>query len=171
MPSFLHRTLAAFSLIGLLSPLPAMAASLEVGQPVPDFTLHTLQGQSVSTAQLRGQVVVINLWATWCSYCREEMPALQNYYLRHQQQGLQVFAVSMDEASEDQNVRAIMQQFAYTGAVGGDSKLAGFGRIWRLPMTFVIDRQGILRRDGSVGSPTVDEKVLEAEVTPWLQAK
>ena len=64
-----------------------------------------------------------------------------------------------------------MQQFAYTGALGRDSKLAGFGRIWRLPMTFVIDRKGVLRRDGSVGSPTVDEKVLEAEVTPWLQAK
>ena len=99
------------------------------------------------------------------------MPALQNYYLHHHQQGLQVFAVSMDEASEDSSVRGIMQQFAYTGAVGRDSKLSGFGRIWRLPMTFVIDRKGILRRDGSVGSPTVDEKVLEAEVTPWLQAK
>ncbi|KJV24690.1 hypothetical protein VI06_21580 [Aquitalea magnusonii] len=163
-----RSTLAALCLFTALS---AGAASLEVGQPVPDFTLHTLQGQSVSSAQLRGQVVVINLWATWCSYCRQEMPALQNYYQRHHQQGLQVFAVSMDEVGEDKNVRDIMQQFAYTGAVGRDSKLSGFGRVWRLPMTFVIDRKGILRRDGSVGNPTVDEKVLKTEVTPWLQAK
>ncbi|MBV8680685.1 MAG: TlpA family protein disulfide reductase [Aquitalea sp.] len=156
------------ALLGMLSVLPARAATLEVGQPVPSFSLHTLQGQQITAEQLRGQVVVINLWATWCSYCREEMPALQSYYQRHHQQGLQVFAVSMDEASEDRAVRDIMQQFAYTGAIGRDSKLSGFGRIWRLPMTFVIDRKGILRRDGSVGSPTVDAKQLEAEVTPWL---
>lgn len=136
---------------------------------MPSIELKTLDGGTVGLDSLRGDVIIINLWATWCGYCREEMPALQSYLQRHKQEGLRVFAVSMDEPSSDKDVREILKPFGFVGARGRDSQLAALGRIWRLPMTFVIDRKGILRRDGSSGPPKVDLTVLEQEVTPWLK--
>ena len=95
---------------------------------------------------------------------------METYYQKHKTEGLRMIAVSMDEADEDAKVREIMQGYGYTGGVGRLSKLKGFGRIWRLPMTFVIDRNGILRRDGSEGEPKIDLASLEKEVTPLLKA-
>lgn len=165
LPS-LARTLgsAVFLLIGI-----ACAHALEVGKPAPDFEIQTADGSLLKSSALRGDVVVVNLWATWCTFCREEMPALETYYQRHRGEGLRVIAVSMDEASENAQVKQIMQAYSYTLGIGRDSKLKGFGRIWRLPMTFVIDRNGILRRDGSEGEPKVDLAALEREVTPLLK--
>lgn len=146
------------------------ASALEVGKPAPQFEIATLDGKVFKSSEAGGDVIVINLWATWCTFCREEMPALETYYQQHKTEGLRMIAVSMDEASEDAKVREIMQAYGYTGGVGRLSKLKGFGRIWRLPMTFVIDRNGILRRDGSEGAPKIDLASLEKEVTPFLKA-
>jgi peroxiredoxin len=146
------------------------AGALEVGKPAPGFEIATIDGQVIKSSEPRGEVTVINLWATWCTFCREEMPALEAYYQRHKTEGLRIIAVSMDEAGEDGKVRDIMRSYGYTGGVGRLSKLKGFGRIWRLPMTFVIDRNGILRKDGSEGEPKIDLTSLEKEVTPLLGA-
>ena len=150
--------------------LSGPSLALEAGKPVPDFEIALMGGGSLTAAELRGSVVVINLWATWCTFCREEMPALESYYQHHRDDGLRVIAVSMDDASADAAAREVMKSFSYVGAVGRSSKLKGFGRIWRLPMTFVIDRNGILRKDGGEGDPKVDLAILEKEVTPLLQA-
>lgn len=166
-----HLQKLACLMVLAVASLTCEAAQLGVGKPVPGFELKALDGQKIHPEDLRGQVVVINLWATWCTYCREEMPALQDYYQRHKEQGLKVFAVSMDEAANDKAMREVLHQFSFTGAIGRDSQLSAFGRIWRLPMTFVIDRKGVLRRDGSVGAPAVDLATLEKEVTPLLAEK
>ena len=146
------------------------AEALEVGKPVPDFEITTIDGKVFKSSEARGEVIVVNLWATWCTYCREEMSALEGYYQRHKTEGLHLIAVSMDEASEDGKVREIMRPNSFTAGIGRLSNLKGFGRIWRLPMTFVIDRNGILRKDGSEGDPKVDLASLERDVTPLLKA-
>jgi peroxiredoxin len=145
------------------------ALALGEGKPAPDFEITTADGKVIKSSETKGQVIVINLWATWCTFCREEMPALDEYYRRHQAEGLRMIAVNMDEAGEDGKVREIMRSYSYTAGVGRLSRLEGFGRIWRLPMTFVIDRDGILRKDGSEGDPKVDLTLLEKVVTPLLQ--
>lgn len=147
------------------------AQALEVGKPAPAFEIAMGDGTRLASADTRGEVLVLNLWATWCTYCREEMPALEAYYQRHKGQGLRIVAVDMDDADAADEVRRVMRSFSYTAGIGRLSKLDGFGRIWRLPMTFVIDRDGVLRRDGSEGAPTVDLATLEREVTPLLGAE
>lgn len=144
------------------------AKALEEGQPVPAFEIATTNGL-FRLSEARGEVVVIHLWATWCVFCREEMPVLETYYQRHKTEGLRVIAVSMDKPSEDAQAREIMRSYSYIAGVGHLSNLQVFGRIWRLPMTFVIDRNGILRKDGSEGDPKVDLASLERAVTPLLQ--
>ncbi len=146
------------------------ANALEEGKPAPSFEITTADGKVFKSSDARGEVIVVNLWATWCTYCREEMPALDTYYRQHKAEGLRLIAVSMDEADMDGKVKEIMRAFSFPLGVGRHSKLDGFGRIWRLPMTFVIDRQGILRRDGSEGDPKVDLASLERSVTPLLKA-
>ena len=161
-------TSGAFALFLILAMPSAMA--LEEGRPAPYFEITTTDGKLFKSTHAKGEVIVLNLWATWCTFCREEMPALETYYQRHKGEGLRLIAVSMDEASEDQKVREVMQAFSYPAGLGRLSDLSGFGRIWRLPMTFVIDRNGILRKDGSEGEPKIDLPLLERVVTPLLQA-
>lgn len=146
------------------------ATALQEGKPGPEFEIATLDGKVFKSSEARGDVIVVNLWATWCTYCREEMPALETYYQRHKADGLRLIAVSMDDDADDGKMRQVMQSYSYAGGIARLSKLKGFGRIWRLPMTFVIDRDGILRRDGSEGDPKVDLAVLERIVTPLLGA-
>ena len=157
--------LAVFLVLGAPS-----ATALQEGKPAPLFEVTTLDGEVFKSSEAKGEVIIVNLWATWCTYCREEMPALETYYQRHKADGLRLIAVSMDEASEDGKIREVMQSYSYTAGIGRLSNLKGFGRIWRMPMTFVIDRNGILRKDGSEGDPKVDLASLEREVTPLLKA-
>ena len=157
--------LAVFLVLGAPS-----ATALQEGKPAPLFEVTTLDGEVFKSSEAKGEVIIVNLWATWCTYCREEMPALETYYQRHKAEGLRLIAVSMDEASEDGKIREVMQSYSYTAGIGRLSNLKGFGRIWRMPMTFVIDRNGILRKDGSEGDPKVDLASLEREVPPLLKA-
>ena len=160
---------AALLALGLML-AAGSAKALEEGKPAPAFEITMADGKVFKSSEARGEVIVVNLWATWCTFCREEMPALETYYKRHRAEGLRLIAVSMDDADMDPKVKEIMHAFSYPLGVGRQSKLGGFGRIWRLPMTFVIDRQGILRRDGSEGDPKVDVDSLERSVTPLLKA-
>lgn len=161
--------LAVLSAFALLGPSASFAHMLDVGKPVPEFEIKLADGKTFKPSDAKGEVVVLNLWATWCTYCREEMPALETYYQRHKAEGLRVLAVSMDEPEDEAKAREVMKAFSYTLGIGKQSKLKPFGRIWRLPMTFVIDRNGILRRDGSEGEPKVDMAILERDVTPLLK--
>ena len=148
----------------------ATGAEMGEGKPAPGFDIVTLDGQHHTLESEKGRVVLINLWATWCVPCREEMPAIEAYYREHKGEGLVVLAVSMDEASKDAQVQSLMRQFSYPAAYKRDANLKGYGRIWRMPMSFVIDRQGVLRKDGSEGDPKVDAEILDKVVTPLLKA-
>ncbi len=147
----------------------ALPADMGEGKPAPAFDITTLDGKHYTLESEKGHVVLINLWATWCVPCREEMPAIDAYYQQHKDQGLRVLAVTMDEASKDPLVAEMMRKFSYPAAYKRDANLKGYGRIWRMPMTFVIDRAGILRKDGSEGDPKVDLAILEKLVTPLLK--
>ena len=164
------RLYGAFCMAACFLLVAPGAGALEDGKPVPYFEITLADGKVFKSSEARGEVVVVNLWATWCTYCREEMPALETYYQRHKAEGLRLIAVSMDEAGDDAKARAVMQAYSYPAGVGRASNLKAFGRIWRLPTTFVIDRNGILRKDGSEGDPKVDLVSLEKEVTPLLNA-
>jgi len=160
-----------FVTAGIFSVFFCLAAcAMKEGQPSPGLTAKTLQGAPFDLHKESGKVVIIHFWATWCSPCRLEMPILESYYQQHKNEGLQVLAISMDDPADDHAVQNVMQTFSYPAAYQREADYKGYGRIWRMPMTFIIDRQGILRRDGSEGDPKIDLPLLEKSVTPLLKA-
>ena len=146
---------------------PAQAAS--EGKPAPAISAKLLDGTQFELSANAGKVVMVNVWATWCAPCRAEMPALDAYYRRHRDEGLVLLAVSWDDPRDQSKVREVMQAYAFPAALARDTDLKGYGRIWRLPLTFVIDRRGILRKDDWYGDPGLDSQLLEKTVSPLLQ--
>ena len=155
----------------LMSALACAAAALVEGKPAPALHATLLDGKSFDLAEQSGKVVVINFWATWCAPCRAEMPALDAFYRKHRNEGLVVLAISLDEPDKEAKVREVMKAFAFPAALGPQSDFKGYMRIWRLPLTFVVDRAGILRQNDWFGDPGLDEALLERTVTPLLQVK
>lgn len=162
--------LAALLAVGLAWLGPAWPAGLE-GQPAPGLELKLLDGTPFKLADAAGKVVVVNYWATWCEPCRAEMPAIDAYYRKHRDKGLIIIAVSMDKPSDEAKVREVMKSFAFPAALAKDVSARGYGRIWRIPVTFVIDRKGVVRKDGWFVESGIDEASLELAVTPLLVAR
>jgi thiol-disulfide isomerase/thioredoxin len=109
----------------------------------PDFTLPTLSGGPMRLADLRGKVVLLNFWATWCMPCRQEMPTLETLYQRYKDAGLVVLAVNMDTLSTT-GVEAFVQEVAVTFPIVLDPAWATAQtyRVLGLPTTYLIDRAG-----------------------------
>jgi peroxiredoxin len=115
-----------------------------IGQPAPDFTLKTFAHENVTLASMRGQVVVLNLWATWCIPCREEMPMMDRYLRAHGNKGLRMFAVATEDSVAPFRLRALSQLLAFPLVLqlrGGQyNPLEG-----AVPTNFIIDRNGVVR--------------------------
>ncbi len=145
--------------------------AIDEGKPAPSIEGKLINGMSVKLNKTDKSVVIVNFWASWCAPCRQEMPALEAYYQQHKAQGLRVLAISMDDPTDDDKVRAVMRSYSFPAAFNRDVDYSGYGRIWRMPMTFVIDSKGILRKDGSVGDPKIDLPTLEKVVTPFTNKR
>lgn len=114
--------------------------------PVPDVQFQTLGGQSFTLGQLRGQVVLLNFWATWCIPCREEIPVLNAMQHELETKGLKVIGASLEDTAEGvDSYQKEVQRFEYQVLVGGDDAKAKFGGT-PLPTTYLIDRQGRIRQ-------------------------
>jgi peroxiredoxin len=167
-----------FLLGGALFPLliqgeQAALATAGVGRPpatadypAPELTLSDLQGRSVSLADTRGQVVLVNNWATWCPPCKIEMSELQAYYQKHAADGFLVVAIESGEPADvvENFVRAFGLTFPVWLDPEGDA-LYAFGN-YDLPSSYVIDRDGNVRMSWTGG---IDEQTLEQYVTPLLE--
>lgn len=155
----------------LLIAAVALAKGPEVGKAAPAFDARLMDGSLINNADLRGKVVIVNFWATWCAPCRAEMPALDAYYRKHRDEGVSMLAISMDDVEDASKVRDVMAAFSFPAAMARDANFRGYGRIWRIPLTFVIDREGILRKDAWYGEAGIDLVSLEKIVTPLLGAR
>ena len=133
--------LAVLGLAGL-SAAPALAARPVVGQPAPNFEVTTLDGTKVSLADLKGQVVILNFWATWCGPCKQELPLLDRYYRIRKSAGLSVFAVT----TEDSLPLSRLKPVAAALAIPMVRHLKGpYGVMDGVPTNYVFDRAGVLR--------------------------
>jgi cytochrome c biogenesis protein CcmG, thiol:disulfide interchange protein DsbE len=150
---------ASLILIGAVSP-PSVTPRIEG---------RTLDQSSFSLADMRGNVVVINFWATWCAPCRAEMPALDSYYLAHRSAGLRMIAISMDDPGKGQAVATVAATFHFPVAMARDTRLPTNLRPTQLPATLVFDRGGVLRFDSRrTGNGLMDAPALNRIVGPLL---
>ncbi len=118
-----------------------------VGEPAPSFAAMTLDGREVTLESLRGQVVLLNLWATWCGPCREETPYLQEVYEEHRDQGFQIVGISMDTGDAAADVAMFVEEYdvSYTILHDGTMQPMDTYHVLGLPATFLLDREGVLR--------------------------
>lgn len=117
----------------------------EENRVVPDRAFSLIGGQSINLAQLRGKVVLVNVWATWCPYCRHEMPAMEAFYRDYRDKGFEIVALSQDDSAEV--VARFMSEKGYTfpSAMADPGVMAGLGEVSKLPTSFVVDKEGVIR--------------------------
>ena len=130
---------------GFLTRQPVDDTAPQLGQSLADFTLPDLQGQPVQLVALRGKVVFVNVWATWCQPCIEEMPTIQRLYERLHGQGLEILAVSLD-ALGIQVVGPFLQNYRLTFPTLLDTKnlVQRLYHTTGVPESFIVDKRGIL---------------------------
>ncbi|HXQ46867.1 MAG TPA: TlpA disulfide reductase family protein [Caulobacteraceae bacterium] len=140
---------------------PASAA--RVGRPAPGFTLVTLDHQKYSLADLRGKVVVLNFWATWCTPCKAELAAMNNYARRHPGEGLAIFAIKTDDYPA---YKLTDLAKALPFPVVADFRSWDYGEINnQVPSSYVIDRAGVLRL---MQAGAFNEDGFDQTITPLL---
>jgi peroxiredoxin len=120
---------------------------VRVGDEAPNFTLRDLTGKMMSLSQFRGKVVLLNFWATWCGPCRVEMPAMEQLYQAFPRREFEILAVSTDSQGAVVT-RPFQKQMGFTFPILHDSEYRT-GLVYgarTLPITFMLDRQGIVRQ-------------------------
>jgi len=147
----------------------AFSKDLEEGKPAPSFEAITIKGYRLSLAEQTGKTVMIHYWATWCPTCREEIPIFNTYFKKHQKDGLVMIFVSIDELNDLSKVKEMMKLYEFPIAMEQDTKAKGYGRIWRIPLTFVVDKKGVLRKNAWFDDDNINEAILEKNITPLLQ--
>jgi thiol-disulfide isomerase/thioredoxin len=145
----------------------AVIAAGEIGSRLPNFSMKDLQGREVSSADLRGKVVLIDFWATWCQPCKKEMPGYQKLLDRYGPSGFAVIGFKFDTMMdmEDPVLFAKKIGVRYPLAVAPDDLKRKFGGIEGLPTTMLYDRQGILRKK-VIGFEYTE--TIESELKPLL---
>jgi thiol-disulfide isomerase/thioredoxin len=170
----MRQTLVVLTLLAMISASisgsPAFAAA-EIGGAAPALVAPELDGGTFDLAAMRGKVVIVNFWASWCPPCRKEMPALNAFYERYHAQGLEMIGLSADRSRDESEVRKVMQSFSYPAAMLNDARSNGFSSPTELPVTYVVDADGVVRGKLTPNANAVTEATLDALVLPLLPKK
>ena len=158
--------LKTLSLVGTLSSL-ALAAPT-VGGPAPRLVVETIDGVHFDLSELRGKVVLVNLWASWCPPCREELPTLDEFYARYHSEGVELLGLSADRKRDRKDALSMARGLRYPVAFAAEAKENGFGTPSILPVTYLIGPDGILRAAFLPTTAKLSVETLEAAVKPLL---
>lgn len=143
----------------------------QAGFLAPDFELQTLDGQSVKLSDLRGQVVLVNVWASWCPPCRAEMPAIEHTYQAFRARGFVVLAVNPTDWDKLADVQSFVAKNSLTFPIplDQDGAVTRLYQVTSLPTSFFIGRDGVIR-EVVIGGPMA-EALLSSRVKKLLQEK
>ncbi len=136
-------TLALAGVIGLAGVGSVGAAS--VSGPAPNFTLKALDGKNLKLSEMRGNVVLINFWASWCGPCREEMPLLNELHAKYEPLGFTVLGVNVEE--QEKNARGFLKNFPVDFPILLDNRnqVSKLYEVIAMPTSVVVDRDGNMR--------------------------
>lgn len=147
------------------------AAQVDSGA-APEFTLTSFSGETITLSELRGQVVVLNFWASWCPPCREEAPYLEQTWRKYREQG--VIFVGVNYADTDSEALAYLDEFDITYFNGVDlgTRISQDYNMQGVPETYFIDKQGQIHSVyiGPLYPPTLDQKIDQLLSEPYADA-
>jgi cytochrome c biogenesis protein CcmG/thiol:disulfide interchange protein DsbE len=145
--------------------------SPQVGFGAPDFTLDSLSGDPITLTDLRGQVVVLNFWASWCPPCRAEMPAMNTVYQKFHDQGLVVLGVNTTYQDDEASARTALRDWGLTFPIvfDRDGTPSRQYRIQAMPTTFFVGRDGVIR-DIVFGGP-MSEALIASKIDKMMSEK
>ncbi len=144
-------TIAVLAVIGLLLFFGQNSGKrvklIREGDQAPEFTLPSLDGKAVSLSSYRGKVVMVHFWATWCPPCVEELPALERLYHAYAGKDLEVLTISVDEGGASDVAQFMRKnEFALPVLLNPDQSVARAYGTFKFPETYLVDREGIVRR-------------------------
>jgi peroxiredoxin len=120
-------------------------SSIKEGIPAPDFTFPGLDGKNTSLSDYKGKVVLVNIWATWCPPCVDEMPSMQKLYNEFNGKNFEILAVSIDAAGVD-DVDPFMKKhkLSFPALMDPKGTIKSMYGVTGIPESFIIDKQGVL---------------------------
>lgn len=153
------KTILLGALFGILS-ASSLAASDLAGKTAPDFALRSSSGENLRLSEYRGDVVMINFWATWCGPCRQEMPLLDDLYARYERVGFSLLGVNIDDDS-----RRAMEMISELGVnfpvlFDERKEVSKLYQVEAMPVTVLVDREGTVRHIHHGYKPGYEEKYL-----------
>jgi peroxiredoxin len=153
------RKLVLAAALGMLA-ATALASSALTGKEAPDFALKSASGSNMRLSEYRGDVVMINFWATWCGPCRQEMPLLDDLYSRYERVGFKLLGVNIDDDS-----RRAMEMIEELGVkfpvLFDESKdVSRLYQVEAMPVTVLVDRSGVVRHVHLGYKPGYEQKYL-----------
>jgi peroxiredoxin len=139
----------------------SLASSGLSGQPAPDFALKSSSGQNMRLSEYRGDVVMINFWATWCGPCRQEMPLLDELYSRYQRVGFNLLGVNIDDDSS--RAMEMINELGVSFPVLFDAtkEVSRLYQVDAMPVTVIVDREGNVRHVHQGYKPGYEQKYLD----------
>ena len=139
----------------------SLASSGMEGQPAPDFALQSSTGENLRLSEFRGDVVMINFWATWCGPCRQEMPLLDALYSRYQRVGFSLLGVNIDDDSR--RAMQMIEELGVSFPVLFDARkeVSKLYEVEAMPVTVIVDREGKVRYIHHGYKPGYEDKYLD----------
>ena len=138
-------TAGALLVLGATLILPLSSHAVDLRQDAPDFTLKSLEGSNLRLEEYRGQVVLINFWASWCGPCRQEMPLLDRLHHRYEDTGFAVLGVNVEGEIEPAQEIVDKTNVTFPILIDDGQKVSDMYNLQAMPTTVVVDRDGVVR--------------------------